>query len=130
MNDSLPVLQRFGFGKGFPHNQMLRMQRSVFDPKFPHQRSGPIRPIQRFGETVMFEDNVALFEEGRRRREVLAFGQSATLIEDPGVTDRAAGDRDAIDPSLPHHLQAIVRREEIAAAEDGFAWSGVLFDFH
>ncbi len=77
----------------------------------------------------MFEDDVALLEEGGGRREVFAFGESAALIENPGIADRAAGDGDAIDAGLTHHFQAVVRRKEVAAAEDGFVWSGVLLDF-
>ena len=104
-------------------------QGGVLDAELAHVRAGPVVAVKLLGQAKVLEHHVALLEERRRRRQRLAGGQGPALREDPRIADRAAGDGDAIDARLADHVQAVLRREQVAAAEDRPLWADVPLHF-
>ncbi len=84
--------------------------------------------VDLFGQAVVLADHVALLEQSSAAAAAAGRGQRAGLREDPRVADRAAGHGDAIDAGLADHVEAGLRREQVAAAEHG-ALAGVPLHF-
>ena len=76
-DDGLPVFEGFGFGEGFADDEMLGVEGGVFNAEFSHEGAGAVGAVERFGETIVFEDDIALLEEGGRRRQFFPLGESA-----------------------------------------------------
>src|SRR5437763_697841 len=76
----------------------------------------------------MFEHHITLFKQARWRRQRLTSGQCSSLRENPRVSNRPASNRYTIDSGAMNHFQAIMRREQIAAAEYRSLGADVPFD--
>ena len=76
----------------------------------------------------MLADDVALLVQARRRGQRQAGRQGTGLAEDPGIADRAAGGRHAVDAGLGDHVETVLRREQVAAAQHG-AGAGMALHF-
>ena len=66
----------------------------------------------------MLLDHRPLLCKRRRGRKRPARGQLAQVAENPGVSDRSARNRHAVDAGFVHHTHAVHRGEKVAAPQD------------
>ena len=94
------------------------MQPRILDAEFAHLAAAGFRAVDFFGQAVVFFDHAPLLEQAGGVGQRQAVGQARTWLENPRIADRAAGDGDAVDAGLAEHVEAGLRREQIAAAQD------------
>ena len=93
------------------------MEAGVLDGELPHLSAGEAFAMEVDGEAPVVAEGVGLLVDCRRRQGRLAREERERLAEDPWITDRPAGDAQAVDAGLFEHRQAGRGTEQVPRSE-------------
>ncbi len=117
--DGIPFALVFDGDEFSPDRRAVGVEFGVFDAGLSHVAGGEFFAVDFCGEVEVFEEGVALFVDGGGRGERVAAEKGGKFVEDPGVSDGAAGNPDAINAGGEIHAEGVVGGEDVAGAEEG-----------
>jgi hypothetical protein len=92
---------------------------AVLDAHLAHPPAGELLAVDLHGDAEVLLERRALRADRRRVDDAAGSrSQRAGVVEDPRVADGAPGDPGDVDAGLAEHADDVLRREQVAAAED------------
>src|SRR5262249_44582780 len=97
-------------------SKRVGMQPGILDAELAHLAAASFGARNLASQTVVLGDHATLLVQCRRFGERHAGSQRANLLKDPWIADSATRYAETIDAGCAKHVDAGLRREQVAAA--------------